>query len=52
MMSTAFLVHFEQPWNQVIPTILICTFVSAISGILPAVKIGRMGIVEALGRNV
>jgi putative ABC transport system permease protein len=52
LMSTPFHVIFHVPWEGVWTTSIICILVSASAGIFPALRVSRMNIVEALGRNV
>ena len=52
MMSVPFHVEFVMPWLQ-IPAILgVCILVCGGAGIYPAIKIARIRIVDALGRNL
>jgi putative ABC transport system permease protein len=52
LMSVPFHVSFAIPWENLPGTFLLCVGVCGGAGIYPAIKIARMGIVEALGRNV
>jgi putative ABC transport system permease protein len=52
LMSIPFHVKFSVPWHGVGVTSLLCILVSASAGIFPALRVSRMNIVEALGRNV
>lgn len=52
LMSVPFHVNFSVPWADVPGTLLLCIFVAGGAGIFPALKMARIGIVEALGRNV
>jgi putative ABC transport system permease protein len=52
MMSVPFHVTFGMPWHDILPTIALCAGVAGMSGILPALKMARINIVTALGRNV
>ena len=52
MMSVPFHIIFSIPWNGVKTTTLLCIVVAGGSGIMPALKMARINIVEALGRNV
>lgn len=51
-MSTSFHVVFDFPWSRVLPTVALCIAVAGGAGILPALKISRMNIISALGRNI
>jgi len=51
-MTAAFHVMFRVPWHGIGTTLALCIAVAGGSGIFPAVKISRLNIVEALGRNV
>ncbi len=51
-MTAAFHVMFDVPWHGIGTTLLLCVVVAGGSGIFPALKIARLNIVEALGRNV
>ena len=52
LMSVPMLVQFAVPLKALVPIALICTVVSGLSGIFPAIKFARMSIVKALGRNI
>lgn len=52
LMSVPFHIRFAIPWDGVWTTSLLCVFVAGGSGILPALKMARINIVEALGRNI
>lgn len=52
LMSTPFLIKFAIPWDGVVTTSILVVLVAGGSGILPAFKMARINIVEALGRNV
>ena len=52
MMSVPFEVSFAVPWNGVGITLILCVIIAGGSGIFPALKMARINIVEALGRNV
>ncbi len=52
LMSVPFLVKFDIPWNGVWVTSILTIIIAGGSGIFPAFKMGKINIVEALGRNV
>lgn len=52
LMSVPFHVQFAVPWAGVGLTAFLCTFIAGGSGIMPAIKMSRINIVQALGRNV
>jgi putative ABC transport system permease protein len=52
LMSVPFKVTFEIPWASIPLTLAMCVLVSGGAGILPALRMARIRIVEALGRNV
>ena len=52
LMNVPFQVTFSVPWDGVIITALLCIVVAGGSGLIPAFKMARVNIVEALGRNV
>ncbi len=51
-MTAQFHVMFTVPWHGIATTLALCIAVAGGSGIFPALKIARLNIVEALGRNV
>jgi putative ABC transport system permease protein len=52
LMTEVFFTEFRVPWAAIPGTIVLCTLVAGIAGVIPAFKIARVNIVEALGRNV
>jgi putative ABC transport system permease protein len=52
MMSVPFEVSFAVPWRGVATTSVLCIVIAGGAGILPALKMSKINIVEALGRNV
>jgi putative ABC transport system permease protein len=52
LMTVPFFVSFEIPWDGVVQSALMCAAIASASGILPAIKMSKINIVEALGRNV
>ncbi|MEY4630969.1 MAG: hypothetical protein RIQ81_1089 [Pseudomonadota bacterium] len=52
LMSVPFKVSFEVPWSSIPLTLAMCVLVSGGAGILPALRMARIRITEALGRNV
>lgn len=52
MMSVPFHVQFFIPWANLPWTFLLCVLAAGGAGVFPALKMARMGVVEALGRNV
>jgi len=52
LLSVPFHVNFMVPWRDVPMIAGLCIVVAGGAGILPAIRIARMNIVKALGRNV
>jgi putative ABC transport system permease protein len=52
LLSVPFHINFTFPWQDLAPIMILCTLVSGGAGIFPALRISRMNIVAALGRNV
>jgi len=52
LMSVPFHVTFKIPWENIPLTLALCVLVSGGAGVLPAWRMARIRIVEALGRNV
>jgi putative ABC transport system permease protein len=51
-MTASFQVLFRVPWAAMVTILLLCVGVAGGSGIYPAIKISRLNIVRALGRNI
>lgn len=52
LMSVPFHVAFKIPWANIPWTLTLCVLVAGGAGVLPALRMARIRIVEALGRNV
>jgi putative ABC transport system permease protein len=52
MMSVPFEVKFAIPWASIPVTLGLCIVVAGGAGVFPAWRMARIGVVEALGRNV
>ena len=52
LMTTPFEVSFAIPWVGVGITSLLCIGIAGGSGVWPAIKMSKINIVQALGRNV
>lgn len=51
-MTSVFHVSFAIPWSGIPFNFFLCVLVAGGAGLLPALKISRLNIVQALGRNV